>query len=213
MRCARCAEVCPTSALSRIGKYYTPKNLARILLRDRPFYRHSNGGVTLSGGECTLYPDYVSAVLSILREEHIHVTVETSGYFSFDSFHRQILPYIDLIYFDIKFASSSAHKKHTGQSNVRILKNLESLLSLGTVPVLPRVPLVPGVTDTKENLDGIIKILRSLGADEVKLLPYNPMGIEMARALGRSAPPVQECFDTPERTARTRELFQQLLAG
>jgi pyruvate formate lyase activating enzyme len=212
-RCARCAEACPTSALRRVGEPYSPAAIAEILMRDEPFYRHSNGGVTLSGGECTRYPTYVNALLAILKQARVHVAIETSGHFSFDAFQRQILPFVDLVYFDIKLASQEAHQAHTGRSNTLILENLERLLAVAKVPVAPRVPLIPGITDTEENLDGIIGILRDLGVKEVTLLPYNPMGIDMYRALGRPAPAIPERFTSPDSAAETLALFRQLAAG
>ena len=78
--------------------------MTEILLRDISFYRHSGGGVTLSGGECTMYPDYLEALLQRLKANNIHTALETSGYFEYDVFSKKIFPYIDLIYYDIKIA-------------------------------------------------------------------------------------------------------------
>jgi pyruvate formate lyase activating enzyme len=185
--------------------------LTEILLRDLPFYRHSRGGVTLSGGECTLYPDYLEALLKQLKARGIHVTLETSGYFDYRTFREKILPYLDLVYYDIKIADPGAHKSSVGRSNRKILANLRLLLQEKGIEVHPRVPLVPGITATEENLSGIIDVLCEIGARDVSLLPYNPMGIEMAVSLGRPKPALPEGFMKPEEETEIVVLFRKLL--
>ena len=150
--CGKCAEDCPGKGLRSIGKYYSIETLTEILLRDLSFYRHSGGGVTLSGGECTLYPDYLCSLLNCLKEKQIHIVLETSGYFDYQIFRTYILPYLDLIYYDIKFADPEVHRKYTGKGNHTIIGNLKRLLEEPGIEVQPRVPLVPGITATGENL-------------------------------------------------------------
>lgn len=206
-----CASVCPGKGLRLIGSYYSPDTLCEILLRDLPFYRHSGGGVTLSGGECTLYPDYLESLLKLLKAREIHVTLETSGHFNYRAFRKRILPYTDLIYYDIKIADPQLHKRHIGKSNRKILTNLCFLLQEKGVEVHPRVPLVPGITTTRENLSGIIDLLCGAGARDVSLLPYNPLGIEMAVTLGRPKPPLPEGFMKPDEEREIGALFRKLL--
>ncbi len=86
IHCGQCANACPGNGLRRIGQYYPVDTLTEILLRDLPFYRHSNGGVTLSGGECTLYPNYLESLLKSLKAKQVHLLLETSGYFNFKIF-------------------------------------------------------------------------------------------------------------------------------
>ena len=64
LRCGKCAHVCPGKGLRKIGSYYSVDTLAEILLRDHRYYYYSGGGITLSGGECTLYPDYLEFYLN-----------------------------------------------------------------------------------------------------------------------------------------------------
>jgi pyruvate formate lyase activating enzyme len=211
VRCGTCAGVCPGKGLKLIGTYYPAEALTEILLRDLPFYRHSGGGVTLSGGECTLHPDYLEALLKLLKARDIHVTLETSGYFDYRAFRKKILPYIDLIYYDIKIADPQSHRSNIGKSNRKILANLRLLLQEKGVEVHPRVPLVPGITATEENLSAIIDLLCEIGAEDVSLLPYNPMGIEMAVSLGRPKPPLPEHFMKPDEEEEIVALFRKLL--
>lgn len=210
-RCGHCAAVCPAGGLMRIGRWYPVEELAEVLVRDLPFYVHSGGGVTLSGGEATLYPDYVAALCDRLKDNSIHIALETCGEFAYHSFREKILPYIDLVYYDIKLADPERHREFTGRTNERIMANLRRLLAEPKVEVHPRVPLIPGVTDTRENLAAIVDFLLEAGADDVTLLPYNPLGQEMAVALGRPQPPRPERFMDPDEEIRLRRWFAELV--
>ncbi len=187
------------------------EDLTELLLRDLPFYRHSGGGVTLSGGECTIYPDYLEALLKSLKTQDVHVTLETGGYFDYDTFSKKILPYVDLIYYDVKIMDTVAHIRHTGKPNQRILENLRRLLKEDGVEVHPRVPLIPGITATRENLSAIVDFLCEVGADSVSLLPYNPMGMEMAVSLGRPKPPLPERFMKPDEEREVYTMFRAIV--
>ena len=210
-RCGECASVCPGYGLKKIGSFYDVEALTEILLRDIAFYRHSGGGVTLSGGECTLYPDYLESLLKLLKAEGIHITLETSGYFNYDIFKEKILPYIDLIYYDIKIAESEGHFRITGRPNVKIFGNLRRLLKEKDVEVIPRVPLIPGITANHENLSAIAWSVYEAGADKIVLLPYNPMGMDMYTKLGRQKPALPERFMRPDEEKEVYEMFGDII--
>lgn len=211
LRCGQCAGVCPGDGLRLIGRYYTVEELMEILLRDIPFYRHSNGGVTLSGGECTMYPNYLETLLKSLKARRIHLVLQTCGYFSYDVFRQKILPYIDLVYFDVKIADPDVHRKYTGRSNRKILDNLRRLLKEKPAVVFPRIPLIPGITATRENLSAVVELLCEAGAEDVSLLPYNPLGIEMAVKLGRTKASLPEAFMTPDKEKEVYAMFRTIL--
>jgi pyruvate formate lyase activating enzyme len=212
VRCGTCASVCPGKGLIRIGTHYSVETLTEILLRDLPFYLHSDGGVTLSGGECTLYPDYLESLLKPLKAKGVHVALETSGYFNYQTCKKKILPYIDLIYYDVKIADPQAHRMYTGKSNQRIFRNLRRLVHEQDVEVHPRIPLIPGITATRENLSALIDFVYEAGAKDISLLPYNPMGLAMAVSLGNPRPPLPERFMTLAEEKEILELFTKLLA-
>lgn len=209
--CGLCVTACPQKALRRIGQRYEVDALVEILLRDRPFYRHSNGGVTLSGGECTLYPDYLGSLLTTLKAEGVHLAIETCGYFSFEVFKRKILPYVDLIYYDVKLADPQAHERCTGRTNRIILDNLRRLLAAGTAVVHPRVPLIPGITATRENLSAIVDFLIEAGADNVSLLAYNPLGLDTADGMGRTLPCGPHSHMTPAEEGEICAMFRAII--
>ncbi len=212
-RCGRCAEACPGNGLQRIGSYYTVEALAEVLLRDLAFYRHSGGGVTLSGGECTLYPDYLESLLESLKGKAVPVAVQTSGYFNYDTFRRKILPHLDLVYYDIKIMDPEIHRRWIGRSNERIVANLFRLLREKEVPVHPRIPLVPGMTATDENLRAVVNLLIDAGAKRVSLLPYNPMGLGMWEKLGKPRPDVPEGFMKPDQERATYLRFREVISS
>lgn len=210
-RCGECVKVCHGNGLRAIGSYYEVEELMEILLQDVSFYYHSNGGVTLSGGECTMYPDYLEALLQHLKENNIHTAIETSGYFDYDTFSKKILPYLDLIYYDIKIADKEAHIKITGRSNDKILENLSRLIKEDSVKVLPRIPLIPDITATHKNLSATVDLLCDIGAENVSLLPYNPMGIEMHTKLGRQNPNIPKGFMKPGDEANISDIFKKII--
>ena len=186
--CGKCVDVCPGGGLRRIGTYYSLDSLVEILMRDAPYFHHSGGGVTLSGGEPTLFPNYIESLARTLHNAGIHVAIQTCGHFDFAMFETQVLPYVDLVYYDIKIIDSEIHRMHTGSSNHRILSNFRRLVRKGNKKIRPRVPLVPGITDTRENLSAIVTFLRAVGAPEVSFLPYNPLGLDKYLMLGKRCP-------------------------
>jgi pyruvate formate lyase activating enzyme len=199
--CFECLSNCPSEALSQLGRHMTIEEIYSIIIKDKPFFDISKGGVSLSGGEPTLYPEFISSLLKKLKSENINTLIETCGYFDFDMFKTLIYPYVDMIYFDIKLYDKDEHKKYCGVSNKRILENFVKLLSLNKDKILSRVPLIPGITDTKFNLEAIDEFLKTNTnnsnnlkinkAQKAKRLPYNPLWQEKLPKIG-----VKSSFDS-----------------
>lgn len=191
-RCFTCADQCPAGALKHLGEPMDVETLVGNIEKYAPFYAASGGGVTLSGGEPTLFMAYASAVLLALRSRGIHTLLETCGHFDYLRFKRLILPYADTIYMDIKFADPSKHKTWCGRTNHRILNNFIRLRSTMAEPeksLLPRIPLIPEITDTRENITEIIEFLSYHKVNRAALLPNNPLWLDKSFRLGR---PVDE---------------------
>jgi pyruvate formate lyase activating enzyme len=183
--CARCVEACPGAGRRIAGRGYAVDELAALLLRDEPFYRHSGGGVTFSGGEPALWPGYAGAVATRLAERGVHVLLETAGHYDSDAVESLLLPHLRAVYFDLKLVDPAEHRRHTGRGNERILENLRRLAAgRGPVELLPRLPLVPGITDTDENLAGVARLLVELDLPRVAALAYNPLWLGKRRGLG-----------------------------
>lgn len=181
--CGKCIDICPNDAYKFVGKEYSTDELAKIILKDKIFYDNSGGGVTLSGGEPLYHMEYVHELLIKLKKNNIHTCIETCGFYNRSKFNELILPYIDLIYFDLKIYNPELHSQYCLVSNEKILKNFEDLLKKNK-EVLPRIPLIPKITDTDENLKTLACYLRSLGQFKITLLPYNPLWIDKSGKIG-----------------------------
>lgn len=173
-RCGKCAEVCYAEALTIIGKEYDVRSLLDVVERDRPFYEQSGGGVTVSGGEPTVQFDFLLDFLRASREAGLNTVIETCGAFAWDKF-EELLPHLDIVYFDLKASGEEEHRRLTGVGNERILANARKLGESETKVVF-RIPMVPDMTATEENVTGLIELLKELGQKEVHLLPYHKMG-------------------------------------
>jgi pyruvate formate lyase activating enzyme len=182
--CGKCVEACPTAALKSVGTYYSVDNLIERLLDDQAFYETSSGGVTFSGGEPTLYMDYVSEVMKGLKARGIHLAIQTSGMFNLHEFEKKLLPYIDLVFYDIKLFDPQKHRAFVGRGNDRILDNFTALVQRTEVEIIPRVPLVPDITATSDNLTRIEHFLEGKRCGECKFLPYNSGGASKRVTLG-----------------------------
>lgn len=211
--CGKCAVACPSSALAVVGRRYYVEELVEVLLRDEAYYRRSGGGVTFSGGECTLFPEYLAALAGALKRRGVHLVVETGGDFDGERFVHELLPLIDLTYFDVKVADADLHRRHCGRDNRRILDNLALLLARAPERVEVRMPLVPGITATPENLQAVARRLRDLGVRRATLLPYNPLGRDMCVGLGREPPGTPARFMTDAAVAEAISTFAAAVAS
>ena len=144
------------------------------VLRDRPFYETSAGGVTLSGGEPLLQLEFSRAILEQCRQEGLHTAIETAANFSWDRIAR-ILPLVDLVMLDIKLMDSDKHRQCTGVPNERILDNARRL-SEQAASLIVRTPVVPGVNDSPSDIAAIAGFAAALSnVLYYELLPFHPM--------------------------------------
>ena len=173
--CLRCADNCPARAIRLFGERVKLGELVKKLLRDKPFYDHSGGGVTFSGGECLLQHRFLQAALAALGSEGIHVCIDTSGHAPPEIF-QTVAREADLVLYDLKIMDDSKHRLFTGVSNRLILENA-LWLGASAIPFWIRVPVVPGYTDSEENITALARFIGDhLGAVErVDLLGYNDL--------------------------------------
>ncbi len=153
---------------------YTVDALVRELVKDKPFYDESGGGVTLTGGEALLHPAFVIELCEALHREGIPVAIETAACVSEDEFAR-VLSSVDFAYIDLKHYDNDAHRAGTGVGNTLILRNIASALKSKT-PVVLRIPVIPGYNDSESDFAGFATALNELGAKEVQLLPFHQLG-------------------------------------
>lgn len=142
--------------------------------RDAPFYRVSGGGVTLSGGEPLLQqPTLLLPLLEALREEGIHVAVETS-LFAPATTLQQVAPLVDLFLVDTKCGDEEDHRCLTGQGRGLIDQNLRWLVEQGA-NILFRMVVVPGHNDSPEQLDQVARLVLNSSSRRIELLKYHSM--------------------------------------
>jgi pyruvate formate lyase activating enzyme len=161
--CGKCAEACPSGALEAIGTTVSVEELLTELLKDSAYFNKSGGGVTLSGGEPTFQPDFAEALLRGLKEQGIATALDTCGLTSTHTLDR-LLPFTDLVLFDLKLNDPSLHLEFTGVSNKQILENLVHIRDYRRTQIRPfelwiRTPLIPGATATEENLQDVGRYL------------------------------------------------------
>lgn len=189
VRCFTCAQNCPPKALQRVGEKMSMEEIVRRCAADRPFYDVSGGGVTLTGGEATMFPEWVGELARKLNEEGMRVHLETCGMFNYVKVRESLLPYVSSIYMDVKIIDREAHKKYCGVYNDVILENFRKLVKDSAVigfSLLPRTPLIPDITDTDENLEAIVRLYKETGVNRTELLPYNPTWYAKTEKLGVS---------------------------
>lgn len=188
--CGACVSICPQSCIRIAGQVYTAEDLAKKLAANGKLLRMNGGGVTFSGGECTMQADFVLAVRRLLPE--LHFAIETCGHAPEADF-RRLIREMDLVLFDIKHTDPVLHKRYTGADNALIRRNLQTLIDSG-VPFYARVPLIPGVNDSEENLTETARwIAGAKNLLGVELLPYHRSAGAKYRAAGmRYAPDFDE---------------------
>jgi pyruvate formate lyase activating enzyme len=214
--CFECVKVCPSEALSRAGREFTLEEIIVKVVKYKPFYDTSGGGVTFSGGEPTMHMEFLSELLIALKNKGIHTLIETCGLFNFEKFKEAVLPFTDTIYMDIKLFDANEHKRYCGVDNKTILKNFIKLheLSLsGGFEIVARVPLIPDITDQEENLESIALFLRDHNVKEIRLLPNNPTWHPKCLTIGYESPfgedsPTRKWLP-PEKMEICRNIFRK----
>ena len=185
LRCGVCAAACYAGARECVGRELTVPQVMAEVERDLVFYDESGGGVTMSGGEPLLQPDFAFALLEACKGKGIHTAVDTCGLVTWEALDR-IRELVDLFMYDLKLMDEARHRKFTGASNELIVRNLQQLSRRGHSIVL-RVPVVPGVNDDDESIRQIGAFAASLAhVDGIDLLPYHHMGVNKYGGLDRA---------------------------
>jgi len=185
----------------------TVEALFQEVNKDSPFYRRSNVGITIGGGEPTMQHDFVTAFLRRCKQSYIHTAIETCGYVSWDNMEK-ILEYLNLVYIDIKYTNPHAHKKLTGVSNEIILENARRI-SVNR-PMIVRIPLIPGYNDTNDNIMDTAIFAAKLGEKSIRieLLPYHKFGTQTYSRLGREYKLANVEPPGDEEITRAKELIE-----
>ena len=182
--CGACAEVCPTRAIEMSGRQYEIEELMEIVEKERPFFEQSDGGVTISGGEPLLHPEYLLELLKTCGQNRIHRVIDTSGFCAPETL-LEVARETDLFLYDLKTIDDGLHRRFAGVSNRRILDNLRLLASSGA-EIAIRIPVIGGVNADEASASALADFITSLEGDErvVHLLPYHGIAAGKHMKLG-----------------------------
>lgn len=171
--CQKCMDVCIPEAISFSGKEMTIDEILEEISKDDAYYKNSNGGITLSGGEPLFQFEEVFKLIQVLKEKGYHIAIETTGMYNLNVL-KKVEPYIDLFLHDIKHLNKEKLESITGASKEIIFNNLDYLSKTCKEKVIIRTPVIPGFNE--EIVKDIILYAKEKGFKEVNLLPYHSLG-------------------------------------
>lgn len=205
--CGDCLSRCPNGAFRLYGREMTVDEVFAEVMEDKAFYQNSGGGVTLSGGEALYQTDFCVQLLKRLKEQGIHTAVDTSGFVP-DGALEKVMDYTDIFLFDLKAADPQVHKKCTGQTNEKILRNLQFIDARGK-EIEIRIPYVPAYND--EEIPAIADIISPLrNVKRVALLPFHAYARSRYAALAMEDT-LPEQIPDPNCISAARLLLQERL--
>jgi len=202
-----CVEVCPTGSLEVSGKEITIEEAVHECCQDEPFYKNSDGGVTLSGGEPLYQPDFARQFLKACKEKGLHTALDTCGYAPWEVFEG-ILAYADLVLYDVKHLDPEMHLWGTGVENGLILDNLRKTADCGRARVWIRIPLIPGYNDSEEHAGDLARTVEKMSVEKVSLLNYHEWGKPKYGFLGREYPFEGKDIEDQEKSERWMDIIE-----
>ena len=170
--------LCPTGALEMFGKRMTVDEVLDEAEKDSSFYRSTGGGLTLSGGECLLQPDFAAALLAGAHERGFNTAIETACNVPWKNIEK-VLPHVDTVLHDHKLTIPERHKKWTGVGNERVLANFKKAYeTFPAADFIARTPLIPGVNADEEHIRAVLAFIRPhKNVIDYELLPYHRFGL------------------------------------
>ena len=170
--CGECVDACLHDAREIVGRHVTTREVMAEIEQDLIFYDESGGGVTFSGGEPLMQPDFLRGLLHLCKKAGIHTAVDTSCFAPWKRIQESAED-VDLYLIDLKHMDSSTHERVTGVPNEPILENLRRLVESGK-EVIVRIPVIPGFNDDADSVDAAGRFVASLPEVlRIDLLPYN----------------------------------------
>jgi len=201
-----CASACCTSALKIGGYYIEIEELFQKIQRDRQYWG-SNGGITLTGGEPFLQPDFAANLLEKCYKSYIHTAVETCGNIPWKNIAPS-LDFIDWIFYDLKHPDNEKHFSMTSAGNDLIFQNAKRLSENFTGRLIFRIPVIPGFNDDEQTITSLAEFIKTTGKDEINILPVHHLGREKYTLTGRNY--YTDNFIVPGNTEMTkiRNIFE-----
>jgi pyruvate formate lyase activating enzyme len=168
--------VCPSKALHVIGSDMTVGEVLAEVEKDYIFYSNSEGGITVSGGEPLMQPEFTYRILKEAGNRSIHRSIETTGFAQTDIFLK-IAGETDYLLMDIKSMDNEVHKKYTGVSNEIILKNAKAVREkYPKLQIHFRTPVIPGINDSDDAIKAIHDFVMTMDNVQYELLKYHRLG-------------------------------------
>ncbi|HML36438.1 MAG TPA: glycyl-radical enzyme activating protein [Bacillota bacterium] len=180
--CGACVERCFYDARILFGREMTVDELMQEIMKDMDYYARSKGGVTFSGGEPAMQPEFVRECVRRCRREYIDTAIETAGAIPWEMLYTAA-EQIDEILFDIKTLDDETFRAFTAYSVEHVLGNLKRLCEAGK-KVRIRCPIVPGVNKNEDFIRQVIRIAKENGIKRIDLLPFHQLGSYKYRAVG-----------------------------
>jgi len=183
--CGKCVKVCLAGARELIGQSITMDEIVKEALADRLFFMNSGGGVTISGGDPLLFPQFTLELAKRFKKEMVHLAIETAAFCRWTDL-EQLVEHVDLFLIDLKTMDAVKYKKHIhGDLNV-ILKNLENLLE-SKASVRVRLPIIPGFNDSFEDYEAMVNYLDQIRdkIESADILTFHSYGEKKYQLLGR----------------------------
>lgn len=206
-RCGTCLTGCPGQARQIAGQRVTVKDVIDEVVKDTVFYEESGGGVTFSGGEPLMQPQFLTALLDQCKSKGIHTAVDTCCQTPISTLEK-IIPLTDLFLCDIKHMNPDKHKQFTGVENTDILSNI-TFLAGSKCSVIIRIPVVLGFNNTPEEIEAIIVYVKSQkNIKQIDLLPYNSGGVSKGHRLGRQVEIVRQDRPSDETLTKLAEIVR-----
>ena len=208
--CGKCVDLCPANALYLFGQEMTVEQVLNEVEQDATFYHESGGGITLSGGECTLQPEFSAALLAEAHHRGINTAIETAGNVPWESF-RRVVEHADTVLHDHKLSDPVRHKQWVGVDNARIKANFQRAYE--TFPkktFIARTPVIPGVNDDEEYIRATLAFIKPFkNVIDYELLPYHRFGEGKYRFLGRIYEMMDFTSPSPESLKRLQAAIDE----
>lgn len=193
--CGSCTDKCAYNAIELVGKKMCVQEIIHEVLKDKVFYKNSDGGLTLSGGEPLMQFDFAYEILKQAKQNDIHTCIETCGFVKTENILK-IAEFTDIFLYDWKLTDDAMHKKYTEVSNKLILENLKRIDETKSKIIL-RCPIIPNINDTEDHFMGIADTVNSLkNILTIEIEPYHSLGENKYIKLGKAD--VLHSFEQPD---------------
>jgi len=166
------------------GKPYTTDQLFKIIMKSKAYFG-KKGGVTFSGGEPLLQAKALLPLCKTLKENGIHIALDTNGRI-LNHFAEELLDrYTDLVMLDVKHMTEEGYEYMTGQKNNQTTFNFSEYREKSNKPMWLRYVLIPGITDRLDLLQLLGERFKDYQSIErLEIQPYHKLGIHKWEALG-----------------------------